>query len=110
MADDRCGTGLDGDEDAWPWCDVCWEAQRSGSSLDIDAVKQNILNRSAAIEICDLPGCPNEADAKLEVRVGALIRLALCPRHADDLESGLESGSWRISDGASNPAAVPSAA
>ena len=50
MADDhcpRCGTGLDGAEDAWPWCDLCWQEMHSGPKFDKDTVIQNILDAQA---------------------------------------------------------------
>lgn len=104
MADDRCqrcGTGLDGDEDAFPWCDLCWDEMRSGSGLTKEQVRDGILAAQAEANrvACDLPGCENEAAETLEVRAGALIRMAVCPEHADDLEAGLGSGSWTISEG-----------
>ena len=104
MADDRCqrcGTGLDGTEDAFPWCDLCWQEMHSGSDLSKDDVIAGILDAQtkAKIMTCELPECDNEASETFEVRAGAPISMMVCPGHADDLETGLTSGSWSINDG-----------
>ena len=97
----RCGTGLDGTEDAFPWCDLCWDEMHGGYQLDKDAVIRNILNAQAraTMMFCDLHGCDKEAVETFEVRANAPIRMAICQGHADDLKAGLGSGAWTISDG-----------